>query len=165
MSMPSPYRTLPIERRVALVEHDLRNSRDSRDAYIMRLVSKGGGFRPETVRKWKIEQLAAEVVRRKLETLQDEVGMLQALYVELEPGIQTEFLNATGVDHKNGQISEDLAVPFAGQPAVVAAATALRDAHGDDGVRYLRTIALYNGEAWPGLTDWLMENSGDVRSR
>ncbi len=165
MSQSSPYRSLPLERRTALVEHDLRNSKDSRDAYIMRLVAKGGGFRPETVRKWKIDQLAAEIVRRRLETLQDEVGMLQALYVELEPEMQAEFLTAAGVDHKNGQIAEDLAVPFADQPAVVAAAAKLRDAHGDDGVRYLRTIALYNGEAWPGLGDWLIENSGEVRSR
>ena len=153
MATPSPYRTLPVEKRTALVMNDLRTSKDARDNYIMRLVSKGGGFRPETVRKWKIEQLAAEIVRRKLETLQDEVGMLQTLYVELEPSIQSDFLDAAGVRHDNGQIPEDLTVPFADESAVRRAALLLREKHGEDGERYLRTIALYNGEAWPGLAE------------
>jgi hypothetical protein len=163
MALPSPYRTLPIEKRLALVTNDLRTSKSSRDAYIMRLVSKGGGFRPETLRKWKIEQLASEIVRRKLETLQDEVGMLQTLYVEMEPQIQVDFLDAAGVQHTNGHIPEDMAVPFADQHTVLKAAMALREKHGEDGERYLRTIALYNGEAWPGLPELLMVSNGDVR--
>ena len=162
--MPSPYRTLPLDKRIGLVMHDLRSSRSSRDAYIMRLVSKGGGFRPETLRKWKVEQLAAEIVRRKLETLQDEVGMLQALYVEIEPQIQIDFLDAAGVSHQNGQIPEDLAVPFATSQQVFEAAGKVREKHGEDGERYLRTIALYNGEAWPGLPE-LMTSIDDVRGR
>ena len=32
----------------------------------------------------------------------------------------------------------------------------------EDGTRYLRTIALYNGEAWPGLPELMVSNS-DVR--
>ncbi len=151
MSLPSPYRSLPVERRLALVTHDITASRESRDAYIQRLVARGGGFRPETLRKWKVEQLAREIVRRNIETLQDEVGMLQALYVELEPQIQIQFLDAAGVAHQNGQIPEDLTAPFAQPDAIGRAAQLVQETHGDDGRRYLRTIALYNGEAWPGL--------------
>ena len=160
----SPYRSLPQDKRLALVMHDLRTSRSSRDAYIMRLVSKGGGFRPETLRKWKVEQLAAEIVRRKIETLQDEVGMLRALYVEIEPQIQIDFLDAAGVVHQNGQIPEDLAAPFAAAHKVLEAANTVREKYGEDGERYLRTIALYNGEAWPGLPE-LMTSTVDVRGR
>lgn len=159
MSLPSPYRTLPMERRLALVTHDISSNRQSRDGYIQRLVAKGGGFRPETLRKWKVEQLAREIVRRNVETLQDEIGMLQTLYVELEPQIQVDFLDAAGVAHTNGQIPEDLATPFAAVDVVARAAALLQEKHGDDGRRYLRTIAIYNGEAWPGL-DGIIESGG-----
>jgi hypothetical protein len=72
----TPYRLLPEDTRLMLVIHDLKANSGSRAAYIMRIVAKGGGFRPETQRKLKPEQLARDIVRRKLETLQDEIGYL-----------------------------------------------------------------------------------------
>ena len=147
----SPYRTLPTDRRIALVTHDIANNRDSRNGYIGRIVARGGGFRPEKLRKWPPEQLAREVVRHNLETPHDELGLMIALYVELEPAIQIAFLDAAGVAHDKGSIAPELAPPFADAVAVNTAAGGLVEQFGDDARRYLRTIALYNGDGWPGL--------------
>lgn len=151
MAKVSPYRSLPAAKRVELLIHDLKNTQDSRAIYIQRMVARGGGFRPATLRTWPVDRLAKEIVRGNLETLQDEVGLLQTLYVDLEPEIQTAFLDAAGVKHEGGHIPEDLEPPFASAEMVAKAADALRAKFGEDGERYLRTIAMYNAEAWPGL--------------
>ncbi len=158
----SPYRSLPVDRRLALVTHDVGANRQSREGYIQRIVSRGGGFRRETLRKWTPAQLAREVVRGNLETPQDELGLLQTLYVELEPAIQIAFLEATGVAHEGASIPDDLKPPFADPATVRTAALALLQAHGDDARRYLETIALYNGEAWPGIGTVLEERPVSV---
>lgn len=151
MAMVSPYRSLPVSKRVELVLLDLTTSTDSRALYIQRMVARGGGFRPVTLRSWPVDKLAKEIVRLNLESFQDELGMLQTLYVEKEPELQIAFLDAAGVAHKAGHIADDMPTPFASAEKVAAAAAQLLASHGDDGKRYLRTIALYNGEAWPGL--------------
>jgi hypothetical protein len=151
MATLSPYRSLPVSKRVELVLLDLTTSKDSRALYIQRMVARGGGFRPVTLRTWPVEKLAKEIVRLNLESFQDELGMLQTLYVEKEPELQIAFLNAAGVDHKDGHIADDMPTPFASAELVAGAAKVLMEQHGEDGKRYLRTIALYNGEAWPGL--------------
>lgn len=155
----SPYRSLPADRRLALVTHDVTANRQSREGYIQRIVSRGGGFRRETLRKWTPAQLAREVVRASLETPHDELGLLQTLYVELEPAIQIAFLEAAGVAHQGASIPEDLKPPYADAATVRRAATALVETHGDEGRRYLLTIALYNSEAWPGIRDLVAELS------
>jgi hypothetical protein len=151
--MLSPYRSLSPARRLALVTHDITTSPDAREAFIIRLLSKGGGFRRDTLRKWPSTQLAREIVRGNLEMPHDEVRLLQALYVELEPAIQITFLDATGVPHERGSIPDDLPPPFADADTVKKAARVVADAHGVEGRRYLTTIALYNGDAWPGIHD------------
>jgi hypothetical protein len=151
MAMVSPYRSLPVSKRVELVLLDLTTSKDSRALYIQRMVARGGGFRPVTLRSWPVEKLAKEIVRLNLETFQDELGMLQTLYVDKEPELQIAFLDAAGVPHKDGHIADDMPTPFASAELVASAAKLLLEQHGEDGKRYLRTIARYNGEAWPGL--------------
>lgn len=153
MPNPSPYRTLPTDRRISLVAHDIAHNRDSRDGYIGRIVARGGGFRPEKLRKWPPEQLAREVVRHNLETPQDELGLMIALYIDLEPAIQITFLDAAGVAHEKGAMAADLEPPFTNGDAVKNAAQGLVERFGDDARRYLRTIALYNADGWPGLGD------------
>jgi len=147
----TPYRSLTVERRVALVTYELKTQRDARAIFIQRLVSRGGGFRPASFQNWSAERLAQEVVRLKVESAQDELGLMQTLYVDLEPAIQTTFLDAAGVKHTDGRIDEDQEPPFCDATAVETASTALIAAHGDEGVRYLRTIHRYAAESWPGL--------------
>ena len=157
MATPSPYRSLPAEKRVALVTYALKANRDTRAAYVDRIVSKGRGFRAVTLLSWPADRLAREVVRLGVETPTDELDLLQLLYVEVEPQIQATFLDAAGVTHDNGRMPEDLEPPYADADAVRRGAAAVRETHGDDGVRYLRTLDRYAREAWPGVEDVVAE--------
>ena len=94
-------------------------------------------------------------MRLNAESVQDEIELLQLLYVDLEPGIQTTFVEAAGVKHDAGKIDEELEPPYADADAVARAADKVRAEHGDDGLHYLRTIARYNLAAWPGLDGYL----------
>jgi hypothetical protein len=155
----SPYRALPSARRIQLVTHAIKAHRESRILYIQRMVARGGGFRAVTLQGWPPERLAREVVRLNAETAQDELELLQLLYVDLEPAIQSTFLDAAGVPHENGKIADELQPPYADADAVRRGAAAVREAHGDDGMHYLRTIARYGQDAWPGIDDVLAELS------
>ena len=162
MATPSPYRSLPPERRVALVTHAITASREGRALYIQRLVARGGGFRAVTLKTWPVDRLAREVVRAHAETPQDELDLLQLLYVEIDPSIQITFLDAAGVRHEGGTIPDELEVPYADADAVRRAATAVRERHGEDGLRYLRTLARYNREAWPDIDAVTAELGGGM---
>ena len=150
MKLASPYRSLPADKRVKLVMHQLATDAEAREGFVKRIAARAGGFRVETVRKRPIAQLASEIVRFGMETPLDELRLLQLLYVELEPALQVAFLDAAGVTHERAQIPEELEPPFADASQVRSAALALVQGHGEDARRYLRTIALYNPEAWPG---------------
>ena len=104
---------------------------------------------------WPADRIAREVVRLNAENAQDEIELLQLLYVDLEPGIQTTMLDAAGVKHEGGKIDEELEPPYADAAAVVRGAEAVREKHGEEGVNYLKTIKRYNGAAWPGLEGYL----------
>ncbi len=159
MAQPSPYRQLSATRRVDLVTRAVKHSRDMRAMLVTRLVSRGGGFRPATLLQWPAEKLAKEIVRLGAENADDELNLLNLLYVEFEPAIQTAFLDAAGVKHENGQIPESLEPPFATSDAVARAAAALNAKFGEDGRHYLVTIAKYNAAGWPGLAEWLAEGA------
>ena len=151
MATQSPYRSLPAAQRVALVLHAVKSSREGRALYAQRLVARGGGFRAVTLQSWPADRLAREVVRTNAESSSDELDLLQLLYVELEPAVQISFLDAAGVAHENGRMGEELQPPYADADAVRRAADLVRERHGDDGVRYLRTLARYSREGWPGI--------------
>jgi hypothetical protein len=160
MATPSPYRSLPTAQRVMLLTHAMQASPEARTLYAMRLAAKGGGFRAVTLKTWPVDRLAREIVRMNAESAQDELDLLQLLYVDLEPAIQTTFLDAAGVKHENGKIDEELTLPYADEAAVRRAAAATREAHGDDGMRYLRTLARYSREGWPGIEGVVKELGG-----
>ena len=151
MRTQSPYRSLPVERRLALVMFAIKTSKEARAAYIQRMVARGGGFRAVTLQSWSFDKLAKEVVRLGVENPSDELELLQLLYVDLEPGIQTTFLETAGVRHEKGRIPEDLEPPFADEAAVRRGVAAVKEQHGEDGMRYLRTLARYYKESWPGI--------------
>lgn len=127
-------------------------------AYVQRLVARGGGFRAVTLQAWPAERLAREVVRLNAESPHDELDLLHTLYVELEPAVQRTFLDAAGVAHANGVMAESLEPPYADAEAVARGAVAVRAAHGEEGVRYLRTLARYSPAAWPGVTDQVADD-------
>ena len=147
----TPYRSLPADRRIALLTHAIRSSREARESYISRLASRPGGFRAVTLKTWPVDRIAKEVARLNAQTPQDEFDLMHLLYVELEPAIQIAFLDAAGVRHEGGHIPDDLAAPYTDEAGVRRGAEAVRAQFGDDGVRYLRTLAKYNREGWPGI--------------
>jgi len=151
MSKLSPYRLLPPDRRVALVTHAIQASRESRELFAQRLVARGGGFRAVAVKAWPVDRLAREIVRMKAESAGDELDLLQLLYVDLEPSVQISFLDAAGVQHENGKMLESLEAPYADAESVRRAANVVTQRHGADGAHYLRTIARYSLDGWPGI--------------
>jgi hypothetical protein len=161
MANPTPYRMLPAERRIALLTHAISTRREFRLLYIQRLAALPGGFRPVTLQSWPAEKLAREVTRRKAEKPDDEVDLLHHLYVEFDPSIQSTFLEVTGVKHEDGKIDEALEVPYTDAESVRRGAGAVRERHGTDGEHYLRTIARYNPEGWPGIEQVIGELTAD----
>jgi hypothetical protein len=151
MATQSPYRSLPPEKRVQLVAHVIKASREGRMIFVQRMMSRGG-FRPVTLQQWPPEKLASEVVRMKAESSNDELDLLHLLYVELEPAIQTTFLDAAGVKHENGKMADDLKSPYADEAGVARGIAAVRAKHGVEGERYLRTLARYAASDWPGIS-------------
>ena len=160
MAISSPYRSLPATRRVALVTHAMSSSRDVRQLYIQRLVSRGGGFRAVTLQSWPVDRLAREIVRMNAETANDELDLLQLLYLEVEPQIQSTFLDAAGVKHEGGKMPEDLEPPYADADGVRRGAAAVREKHGEEGDRYLRTLLRYSREGWPGVDEVVAQLDG-----
>lgn len=151
MSKVTPYRALAPERRVALVTHAMKASKEGRELFIQRLVARGGGFRAATLRTWPVDKLAKEIVRMRAETSNDELDLLQLLYLEVDPSIQTTFLDAAGVKHENGKMDEALEPPYADAEGVRRGSAAVREKHGADGIHYLRTIERYSLDGWPGI--------------
>ncbi len=147
----SLYRELPAAKRVSLVTTLMTNRKEARAVFIQRMVQRGGGFRAVTLQQWPVSKLAAEVVRLNAQSADDELDLLQALYVDVEPAIQETFLKVAGVKANGASIDESLEPPFADAAAVKKGAEAILAQFGDDAKHYLRTIAHYNGAAWPGV--------------
>ena len=148
----SVYRSLPAARRVALLTRLIAERKEFRAQYTQRM-AKRGGFRPVTLMSWPAAKLAQEVVRMNAQTAEDEIDLLQALYVDIEPAIQTAFLREAGVKAEGAVIDETLAPPYAAAEPVARAAALIRAQFGEDGVHYLRTIARYNPAGWPGISE------------
>lgn len=148
---PSPFKSLPVERRASLVQQALAKHKGARALYAQRLAAKGGGFRAATLVSWPVDKLAKECIRLGALTAQDELELLQLLYVDLEPQYQITFLDAMGIAHENGVMPEELEAPYAAAEQVQTGAAAVLTAHGDAGRHYLRTLVVYNLVGWPGL--------------
>lgn len=152
---------LPTERRIMLVTQAIKSARENRARFIQRLAALPGGFRAVTLQGWGADKIAREVVRRNAESPQDELDLLHFLYVELEPEVQSTFLDTAGVRHDRGTIDESLDVPYCDADAVRRGAAAVRERHGAQGEHYLRTIARYNAAGWPGI-DTIIEEMDRV---
>lgn len=149
--IPSPFKSLPLERRQWLVLQALAKHKGAKALYAQRIAAKGGGFRAATLLTWSADKVGKEALRLGALTPQDELELLQLLYVDLEPQYQITFLDTMGVKHENGVLPEDLEAPYADADAVKRGADAVLAAHGDAGRHYLRTLVVYNLAAWPGL--------------
>ena len=145
---------------MALVKHAVSASRQGRAHYVQRLVARGGGFRAVTLMQWPADRLAKEVVRLNAERPEDELDLLQLLYLELEPAIQITMLDSAGVTHDQGKIPDELTPPYADADTTRRAVDAVRAKHGDDGEHYLRTLVRYSRESWPGIEEMVGKGEG-----
>lgn len=160
MANPSLFRLLPAARRVALLTRLLTDRKELRAVLAQRMTKRG--FRAVTVLAWPPAKLAQEVVRMNAQTADDELDLLQALYVDVEPQIQAAFLEAAKVKAEGAVIDESLRPPFADAEAVARAAAVVQERFGADGEHYLKTIARYNPEGWPGI-EWVVAALGGRR--
>ena len=158
MATPSLYWALPAARRVALLTKLFAERKETRAHFVARM-AKRGGFRPQVLILWPPAKLAQEVVRMNAQTADDELDLLQTLYVDVEPQIQADFLAAAGVQAEGAVIPEGLEPPYATAEGVAKGAAAIRAKHGVDGEHYLRVIARYNAAAWPGV-EGIVESLG-----
>jgi hypothetical protein len=159
MATLTPWRALPAERRIAVIMASAKQHKEVRTALAARIAQKGGGFRATTLMTWSPEKLAKEVVRLNALQPQDELDMLLHLYVELEPAIQIAFLDAAGVAHKDGHISEDSAPPYGDDANTANAVQAVRAQFGEACEHYLMTITTYNAASWPGIEQLVVLNT------
>lgn len=151
----TPYRELSREDRIAAVAHLMQREPGFRAATIRRFVLRAGGFRPETLRTWSHARLATEVVRRHLENRDDEASLVAVHYVDLHPEIQIAFLDAHGVPHDSGRISDEAPEVLGTTESVIPAALALYQEFGATAHHYLRCLQEYYPERWEGLDEAL----------
>ena len=147
----SPFRALDTERRRWLLLQAMAKHKGAKAIYAQRIAAKGRGFRAATLLGWPADRVASECLRIGALTPQDELELLQLLYVDLEPQTQITFLDACGVRHENGIMPEELEPPYATAEAVARGSAAVVAAHGDTGRHYLQTLVTYNLAGWPGL--------------
>ncbi len=144
----------------------MKSNREARALWIQRLTSRGGGYRPATLQSWPPDRLAREIVRLGAEAASDELELLHMLYVQLEPAIQITFLDEAGISHENGVMPDELEPPFTDADAVRRGAALVRERHGEEGERYLRTLARYATDAWPGIEEVVAEiEAGERQER
>lgn len=153
MATPSLYRSLPVEQRQSLLERLIKADKANRALFVARLASLPGGFRPVTLQSWPADKLAKEVIRRNAERPEDEMDLLRALYIEVQPEVQIAFLDTAGVKRDGANIHESVEPPYCDAESVKRAAALVQEEFGDLGRHYLRTIAKYNNEGWPGIDE------------
>ena len=151
MATPTLYRSLPTEQRVALVQHLIKADKANRALFVARLAGLPGGFRTVTLQSWPADKLAKEVVRRNAEKPDDEMDLLRVLYIEMQPEVQIAFLDTAGVKRDGANIHESVEAPYTDEESVKRAAALVQEEFGDLGRHYLRTIAKYNRDGWPGI--------------
>ena len=135
--------------------------RESRGALEMAL-AKDLKFRPQSVRQLPAERVAGRLVRLADEL--PETVLFQYLF-HLHMGerrpLMVGFLDAVGLPHEDGAL--DLPDDFDGpdQKKVESSARALAADKGHEGLVYLGTLLVADGEFWTGLEPVLKEYGAD----
>ena len=135
--------------------------RESRAALEMAL-AQALKFRQQSVRQLSAEKVAGRLVRLA-DTLPETVlfQYLFHLHMEERRPLMVEFLDAVGLPHDDGAL--DLPDDFDGPESdkVTAAARDLAASKGQEGLIYLGTLLVADGEFWEGLETVMGEYSAD----
>lgn len=118
---------------------------------VMILLSRKLNFRYKSVQALSAERKVAHLMR--LGTVSDGVaGRLLVMYhLTTQRPMMGAFLDALGIEHENGLISQE-ETPKPAADALAAAAASLRGAYADEDVRlYFHTLVLQDPETWGEL--------------
>jgi hypothetical protein len=149
------------EQKAAAIAFWNEADRESRGALEMAL-AKDLKFRPQSVRQLSAEKVAGRLVRLADEL--PETVLFQYLF-HLHMGerrpLMVGFLDAVGLPHEDGAL--DLPDDFDGpdQKKVESSARDLAADKGHEGLVYLGTLRVADGEFWTGLGPVLKEYAAD----
>jgi hypothetical protein len=108
-------------------------------------------FRPKSVQALPLERRAKQLAQ--IGDISDGLATraLIAYHFAAQRPIMTTFLDALGIAHENGLITEEEVAP-PDRERLAAATAALLEAHpAEDARRYLRTLVALDGETWVNL--------------
>lgn len=150
---------MPSEKRVEAAEAFWRDT-ESQDiqaqhAEALMALAKRLNFRLRTLQSLPVERRARHLAQ--LLDVSDPIATraLIAYHFATKRPLMSAFLNALGIAHEDGLITEDQVAPPAAD-RLAAAADAIKDTFdaGDIDL-YLRTLATLDGETWTHLADVL----------
>src|SRR5690348_230581 len=146
---------MPLEKRVVAANAFWRDDEspdiDAQHAEIVQAIARRLKFRPKSVLGLGLERLSRQLAQ--MPDVSDTVATraLIAYHFAAERALMAAFLDAMGIPHENGLITDEQApAPDpARMPAAVAALKASFD--GADVELYLRTLAALDRENWGSL--------------
>jgi hypothetical protein len=147
----------PDERRRGLAL-SLGDDRDVRRSLVtlLRKTPRYKSFRPTAFGSWSAEQFADALKAPGLLTPDVMQSALIALHVQDRSAMLAAFLDAVGIPHQNGLITDSVESLPVGQAELLAAADALAERFPREEVTlYFRTLLLLDPALWGGLRDWL----------
>ena len=147
----------PDERRRGLAL-SLGDDRDVRRSLVtlLRKTPRYKSFRPTAFASWSAEQFADALKAPGLLTPDVMQSALIALHVQDRSAMLAAFLDAVGIPHQNGLITDSVESLPVGQAELLAAADALGERFPREQVTlYFRTLLLLDPALWGGLRDWL----------
>ena len=147
----------PDERRRGLAL-SLGDDRDVRRSLValLRKTPRYKSFRPTAFASWSAEQFAGALKAPGLLTPDVMQSALIALHVQDRSAMLSAFLDAVGIPHQNGLITDSVESLPVSQAELLAAADTLAERFPREQVTlYFRTLLLLDPVLWGGLKDWL----------
>ena len=158
ITVPELWSTLTPEERRRAVALSLGNDRDARRTLVslLRQTPRYKSFRPTSFSSWSPEQFADALKGPGLLTPDVMQAGLIALHVQDRHEMLAAFLDAVGVPHADGLITEPLETLPASQDQLLAAADDLAARYPREQVTlYFLTLLVLDPTLWAGLAAWL----------
>lgn len=149
------WKNLPPDRRLLLAEAFWRDA-SSPDIQVQHKEAIGAiarrlNFRPKSVRALPVERRAKQLAQ--IADVSDALATraLIAYHFSVERPLMTAFLDALGIAHENGVISDEHVSPPDRSRLAAAAATVCKRFDVNDVELYLRTLTAIDGDTWREL--------------
>jgi hypothetical protein len=149
------WKDLPPARRVALAEAFWRDNESPdirmQHAEAIGAIARRLNFRPRSVQALPTERRARQLAQ--IADVSDSIATraLIAYHFSTERALMTAFLDALGVVHENGVISDEHLTPPDRARLTAAASKVCQQFPVDDVELYLRTLTALDGDTWREL--------------